>query len=535
MQCDICHRPASHQRTSNCELCAQAAVYQPRILLAQSLLKNESLEKEVEQVITGNIKSKKSLAVKDGQKTSPAWAPERTRAEQASSTETTESILTQVKALREEVKYVKLDIAKRRARLARRGKEMASAKEELLQTPSKAKEHLEKDIRRISQERESLHQQIVEQRMTHCTQTARLFSLQQYKKRNGGAARDIYSIGFTFISDLRELNSSSITLTTEIHANVTIDTPPVQITTSLIHIANLVHLASHHLSLKPPAQIILPQSEYPHPTILSPTASYTASHLSYPGSTPSQSSHTSPTASRHIDRRTQPRARPLFLKKKLSTLAKDDPLAYAHFVEGITLLAWDIAWLCKTQGIDIGRESWEDICPVGKNLWQLLFSPPTHPPISRETSGRIIPLRAPLSTTTTANKVQPAGDTSTIHPGFFSHGTNYGYLAAAAGNEYMRDWKLQNPVKVIDKVKAMLLADRTGAEWEILEGNEWEGADAEPNTINGEPVGQLARIEETGILVKPVDDVAIGKEGDRGEREDEKGKGASGWTKLKNR
>ena len=536
MQCDICYLPASHQRKLNCELCAQAAVYQSRLHLAQSLLKNESLEKEVEQGIFGTINFKKSAAGKDVQKLSPAWAAERATAEQATSIETMDEISSHVKVLREEIQYAKLDIAKRKARLARRRKEMAAAKEESFQTQSNVKERFDKDIERVLQKGEGLHQEIVGQRLAHCTQIARLFSLQQYKRRRGNG-KDIYSIGFTSIPDLRELNSTSLTLIAKMLPNAILDIPPIQITTSLIHIANLVHLISHHLSLKLPAQIILPQSEYPLPTILSPNVSYTTSHLSYPGSTPSQSSHNSPTASRLIDRRTQPRARPLFLKKKLSSLAKDDPLAYAHFVEGMTLLAWDIAWLCKTQGIDVGGNSWDDVCPMGKNLWQLLFSPPTRPPLSREISKENALQRSSLLSTHAkgTHSANPTSNGAPPPPGFFSHGTAHGFLAAATGNEYMGDWKLQNPVKVIDKVKAMLLADRTGAEWEILEGNEWEGADAEANTVNGEQIGELARIEETGILVKPEDDVSMGKEVERSEREDERGKGASGWTKLKTR
>ena len=99
----------------------------------------------------------------------------------------------------------------------------------------------------------------------------------------------------------------------------------------------------------------------------------------------------------------------------------------------------------------------------------------------------------------------------------------------------MRDWRLQNPVKVIDKVKAMLLADRTGAEWEILEGNEWEDADAEAAVRDAGQVEQPVRIEETGILVKAEDGVARDKEGAKAHKEDERERRASGWTKLKSR
>lgn len=100
----------------------------------------------------------------------------------------------------------------------------------------------------------------------------------------------------------------------------------------------------------------------------------------------------------------------------------------------------------------------------------------------------------------------------------------------------MRDWKLLNPIKVIDQVKAMLLAERTGAEWEILEGNEWEDAEAEGKAAEEQRNGQTTRIEETGILVRPEENPASVKEsGDAAEREDQRGKGTTGWTKLKSR
>ena len=85
----------------------------------------------------------------------------------------------------------------------------------------------------------------------------------------------------------------------------------------------------------------------------------------------------------------------------------------------------------------------------------------------------------------------------------------------------------------------MLLAERTGAEWEILEGNEWEEEEAEAGAEKDAKGPNLAKIgiEETGILVKPT----LGTHGEETgggwcEREDgEERKGSNGWMKLKNR
>ena len=133
----------------------------------------------------------------------------------------------------------------------------------------------------------------------------------------------------------------------------------------------------------------------------------------------------------------------------------------------------------------------------------------------------------------------------------------------------MRDWRLQSPIKVIEKIKIMLLAERTGAEWEILEGNEWDEEDnqAEAPVHDGGKVRRISKIDETGVLVLAqanagVQYVGNGKRlprieetgvlvpaqgtnsgtgsaeqaGSEEEQDiEEKGKGKSGWTKLKSR
>ncbi len=263
--------------------------------------------------------------------------------------------------------------------------------------------------------------------------------------------------------------------------------------------------------------------------------------MPFPGFTPSDSSNNSPSASRHTYQRPLPKPRPLHLDKKLSALAKDDQAAYASFVEGISFLAWDVAWLCKTQGLNTGDKSWDDVCAMGKNLWQLLLAPLVRLPSPKEMSSKSSPQGPATYQTPRADVQAPTMEArkGTPLPGYFSHGTAYGYLAAAEGSEYMRNWRLQVPSKVIEMFKAMLLAERTGAEWEILEGNEWEAEEAdvdvrrELNLVN-RPLG----IEETGVLVRP--EAKEGSEGERAGRSErkegeEKGKSTSGWTKLKSR
>lgn len=238
-----------------------------------------------------------------------------------------------------------------------------------------------------------------------------------------------------------------------------------------------------------------------------------------------------------LDQRASLRPRPLHLTRKLSVLAKEDAVAYGIFVEAVTLLAWDIAWVCQTQGLPIGTTSWEDVCAMGKNLWQLLvadpmisLSRPNPAPVSGLVPARGLPSRpAPLRQISTMENPIP----TPVQLGHFSHGTAHSYLAAAEANEYMRGWRLQSPTKVIDKVKAMLLSERTGAEWEILDGNEWEEepvsgpTDRDGNGPKEEKQGEEGRTGEAIEERVSLADVIGGEEG--------KARGTSGWTKLKSR
>ena len=103
----------------------------------------------------------------------------------------------------------------------------------------------------------------------------------------------------------------------------------------------------------------------------------------------------------------------------------------------------------------------------------------------------------------------------------------------------MSGWRLQNPYRVIDRVKTMLQIERDGAEWQLLEENEWE--QPEPQI---EPVGHEQAELMSEDQTAPTKDAPPGFEREmfeahiagRGDSTgDGKIKGASGWTKLKSR
>ena len=309
-----------------------------------------------------------------------------------------------------------------------------------------------------------------------------------------------------------------------------LDADPVQVTVMITNLAHLIHLTSHYLSLRLPAEISLPSAKHPYPTISSPLSSYTKPSLP----TPIVKSSSSSSRPAPIPIRLQPHPRPLYLDKPLHTLAKEDLVAYSLFVDAVTLLAWDIAWVCKSQGLDIGAKSWEDVCAIGRNMWLLLVSPPSNirpAPPSRTTSAK---------TTHNASKPTPPTNhprppTSSLHPptlpadtlsstpsatttlAHFTHSSSHHFLASAEGAEYMDGWKLADPIRIIEKVKAALASERMGAEWEYLEDGEWNDGDG---VGGGAGIGEVEDVGE-GTKGKGI---AVGA-----------GTGTNGWTKLKRR
>ena len=84
----------------------------------------------------------------------------------------------------------------------------------------------------------------------------------------------------------------------------------------------------------------------------------------------------------------------------------------------------------------------------------------------------------------------------------------------------------------------MLLAERMGAEWEILDGNEWEIEENEADSRREPKLVNRFSVEETGVLVKPEpNDNLRGERAGESEKDEKEGKekSESGWMKLKNR
>ena len=198
---------------------------------------------------------------------------------------------------------------------------------------------------------------------------------------------------------------------------------------------------------------------------------------------------------------------------------------------------------------------------MGRTLWTLFVTPPlplpppppTPTPKSLKQSPRpgfarlVTPIPSASSTTTKATV--PASRLGGAYPdtavpvqaperGQLTHGTAHGLLPAAGpggGADWMRGWHFASHVRLIERIKGALASERMGAEWEVLEKDEWEqeGTDLQP--------------ERTTEAVKDRGNESLEKRNARlGDRQlseldsdastadgMDKGKTKKGWTKVR--
>lgn len=257
--------------------------------------------------------------------------------------------------------------------------------------------------------------------------------------------------------------------------------------------------------------------------------------MPFPGTTPSHSSSTSPEASRTLDPRVHlPKPRTLFIDRPLDHLSAEDPPAYSSFIEGVALLAYNVAWLGRTQGMKDSFQHWDDICPLGRNLYRLLIAQETYMAQGPE---------SPLDRDSSTAKVSGGAFRKTrVGFGQLSHATSRSYMNTTENVQYLSGWGL-TPTKIVDELKAFLLAEQQAQEWDVVNQKEWEDMEnliAEDPILVGEKRRGNAGADDgrsylTSATTKGATTMARrtvdASEGEQSERR----KGTSGWTKLKSR
>lgn len=530
MQCDICFRTGGSRLPFLCPTDARNRLYEPRIQNARVLLEKDALDQRIGTLLTIQPQpSDQQSHLLEGPTKGLDIAAILAEKDQA--VDSTQQIITQADELRAKVENAREEIAKKKALLSRRKSDLASALNGVDSRRTRQVEDVEKSIRMTKYKWNQGHATTASSRAFLCGEAAKLYGLKR-SRRNSGLEE--YKIGGISIVDLRTMNSKFRPFWVR---NNTDSSPaaasPAQISTALSHIVHLLMLSTHYLAIRLPAEITLPHRDYPLPTIFPLAASHKHVDVPFPG-TSGQSSNTSPNASRQPELPNQPRPRPLFIKKPLPLLATEDPSGYGLFLEGVTLLAYDVAWVCKSQGIPVGEDGgFEDVCNIGKNLYHLLIgSRPRPAPPSRVPSTQSTPTKGgrDAEAETDDRKNVPIATM-----GRYSHGAAHSFLGSADGTDLIRSWKLLSPMKLADRLKARLMSEVANAEWEVLDEDAWQVDDEMGD--DGVVVGARKEGERAPSLgmqsfmsMRTVMDAVemVGGDGDRKH-------GTSGWTKLKPR
>ncbi|KAI5918338.1 UV radiation resistance protein and autophagy-related subunit 14-domain-containing protein [Camillea tinctor] len=574
MNCDICQR-AQHPKKLPffCVVDARNRLYEGRIANARMLMETEELESRVNKAILDSDASPGASATNRNSRT----YIENCTSEEQKARDRTNNIIASVDKLRDEVAAARKRIEEKKASMARKRADLAAASQGLASRRNRHIEETKKAIKMTKYTWDREYEAMAQYRHALCMEVSKLYRLQRV--RRGNPVRFEYKIGGIEIIDLQNMNNAQ----------------PEHISASLAHITHLLWLASHYLAIRLPAEITLPHNDYPRPTVFSLSSSYHHGDVAFPGSSPF------PPDPRDRQFTHVPHPRPLFLDKPLSMLSKEDPPAYNAFLEAVCLLAYDVVWLCRTQGVPVGDNSsanFDDFAYLGRNLYNLLINS------SLQRSPQQIANDSSNNNTANSNNnamnnnnlgdVSPTTTTANPPPallltknaprmGWFSHGTAHTFLGAAPGTELVRSFRLPNPVKLADKLKARLQAQEKRnspsssiPEWEVLDDEAW-APDAKydalplsppPAPLPPSPSSRKKNtaLEDEGVLLvggaRPgrmgrggvgggfgnESYMSIGTvrsnggdgmtrgTGSRGkEKEKEKERGSSGWTKVKSR
>jgi hypothetical protein len=490
-------------------------------------MQNDDLERQCNTVLS-------SSQDKGARKTYPVGLTEKWKSEREAAIDRTSEIAGMTRQLKTDIDATRKEIERIRGNIGRRKSDLASASNGIDARRSRLLDETERSMQMTRYKWNRGADSMAATRAFLCEEAARLYGLRQVKK--GNLKR--YELGGIDIVDLHAMNSAFSSTSSDAVLQLTwIDMTPEAISTSLAHISHMLMLASHYLSIRLPAEITLPHRDYPRPTIFSLASSYRHGEVSFPGS------GLPPMDARGGDQQHTPRARPLFIDKPLPVLAKEDASTYALFLEGVALLAYNIAWACCTQGVSFGdRNSYDDVCNMGQNLWRLLIGDQLH----RK------PVEPTFPPTLTSLQGSPKDDgpaeigKGKAQIGRWSHGTTHTFLGGAEGTELVRNFKLLNPTKLVDRLKKKLSSEAPMLEWEKIDGEEARAGEQDFDDgviVRGHRRGGEGR-RNLGIeSVMTVQTVEAGPD-DEGSRDQDHSDvpaerkpsaGTSGWTKLKSR
>ncbi|RVX74477.1 hypothetical protein B0A52_01603 [Exophiala mesophila] len=503
-----------------CTACVHDLINPLRLELARILLDKETLEKKVNHVLEPDLHPPTDDENKELGTTYKEKYLAKVQMEQAiTEEEEVEQRLgekeQELDSLRAELEKQKAEFAQRKARLDQAKQAQLVSRQEQL---SKGRQQQEKDKAR----NDMLHNRSVDARAVLCRETASLLRLRQVKKKSkDGSIKECYAISGLWLPDLRDINNMRCT----------------ELTAVLGHTAFLVYLCSYFAGIQLPCEITVPHKDYPLTTIFPPLQSWLGKEVPFPGSISTVTSTPSSPAESRSESSNLPRPRPLFigsddLNEHVSQFAKKDPSGFGFFVEGISCLAYNIAWFSRSQGFLQGTETWAEVCNIGRILYLMLIAPPAPAGVMTPMTQQDARLRRSKGGSRSSN--QDPGSLVVPRLGSGSHQSMHSLYWTEAQSNSTRQWRLSKFNMVADPLKRHLLTEMNNTEWELLGVDEWddggermdEAVFVKTRTLDGAAYDDARSIMTTATHLT---------NGLLGTGDEGKGKGKSGWTKVKSR
>ena len=526
MACGICERKFSTRRKPFCPSCAKAILTPPRIEQAAALLGREKAHTHVEAIVRpGNDGILAALpedadwdAITAGLKT---HSSERVEDEKEAVLGRVREITERAEQLRREIEEHKAWITSREEVNTRRRNDLAKEHTQLQKHMTRTLEPIHAATRKARHRLNKVHGRTAEAREYLCKEASSLSGL---KKARTAEGKMQYLLSGLPLPSLKELNGINGKITI---AGIDLSSgekplvePPELISASMDNLSRFLGICCHYLSVRLPAEIILPHNHFPHAAVLPINSSYKSGDPRYSGS---GSQTPSPAASRIMLRNDLSRPRLLQLDRPLPQLLKEDPKTAAFFIEGIALLAYDLAWLCRTQGAG-PLISFDDVCDLGQNLHRLFpgKDDKSRPALNRNVSSAV------------GRTERSFIDNIEAQPrlGSYSHGSARHSLAGYESYELFLDWKT-SVTKLTDQVKSYLRNETARAEWHFVDDTEW-GDELE----NEQPVlvgGARRSLDSKGPAMSIMPVLPSYGEDDDSPGPSSAPRGQSGWMKVRGR
>ena len=492
----------------NCPACVLASLYSPRLHYVQTLVDREQVGRQVEQVVIerDNQSGKSKSNQRNVEKSTTyrnAFENDQTEAKIKACQERLDNLVARSQTLRQELEDIKEQVDLRRTQTQSQRKVLDQSRKALTVKHEDVLNLRGKELKERTRYHETVYRRLVSLSI-RCCQQSLAFTRFRYTTTSLDVGKKLaqWHIWNFSIPDIRQLYGSE----------------PGHVNAVFQQLAHLVHQLSTYLRVRLPAQISLPDLWH----IYSPASSYVQREGSdSKRASPSQSRMGNMENSRLLEQRISGRPRHLYLEKALGKLVKDNSRSYLLFVEGVALLAWNVAWLCRTQGLPVAESKWEDVCDIGRNLWLLCGNSKLgdSPQNSRLRSDPNSAIKQARGSTAFSAPPRPSA------LGMYSHGSAKNFLPGPLPHnsgvyDVSAKWKFANPMMVTDELRSALLTEMSGHDWELLDDRDPE---VEDNTDAEETVVIAGKQRPSSPQEK------------RTERRGEEKKGTSGWTKLKSR